>query len=111
MSSTERLALVVILVLGLLVRILPVLSAAAAVGDGGPVPLDDRRPSFGASGDPTDHQLQRAGDPLRVSTARAPRRGRIRRGHRRIDARPVALDAARDLRAGCGRIRVALAGG
>lgn len=35
MSSTERLALVVILALGLLVRILPVLSAAAAVGDGG----------------------------------------------------------------------------
>jgi 4-amino-4-deoxy-L-arabinose transferase-like glycosyltransferase len=34
-SSSERLALIVILVLGLLVRILPVLSAAAAVGDGG----------------------------------------------------------------------------
>ena len=35
MSSTERLALGVIVGLGVLVRVLPVLSAAAAVGDGG----------------------------------------------------------------------------
>ncbi|MGH2445176.1 MAG: hypothetical protein ACRDGD_03965 [Candidatus Limnocylindria bacterium] len=35
MSSTERLALVVIVALGILVRTLPILAAPAAVGDGG----------------------------------------------------------------------------